>query len=80
MIGGKGKGVPSEASGAALIPEDWTEREREKDGKERTKIKRVEFIFVLIASELRNCLSGKIALAQANYIHLLLVFLAFSTL
>lgn len=35
------------------------------------KIKGSEFIFALIATELRNCLTGKIAPAQANYIHLL---------
>lgn len=35
------------------------------------KIKGAEFIFALIATELRNCLTSKIAPAQANYIHLL---------
>lgn len=35
------------------------------------KIKGSEFIFALIATELRNCLTSKIAPAQANYIHLL---------
>lgn len=51
------------------------ERENEVGG----KIKGSEFIFALIATELRNCLTSKIAPAQANYIHLLsllaLVFL-----
>lgn len=42
-------------------------RENEMGG----KIKGSEFIFALIATELRNCLTGKIAPAQANYIHLL---------
>lgn len=42
-------------------------RENEVGG----KIKGSEFIFVLIATELRNCLTSKIAPAQANYIHLL---------
>lgn len=35
------------------------------------KIKGSEFIFALIATELRNCLTSKIVPAQANYIHLL---------
>jgi len=42
-------------------------RENEVGG----KIKGSEFIFALIATELRNCLTRKIAPAQANYIHLL---------
>lgn len=42
-------------------------RENEVGG----KIKGSEFIFALIATELRNCLTSKIAPAQANYIHLL---------
>lgn len=42
-------------------------RENEMGG----KIKESEFIFALIATKLRNCLTGKIAPAQANYIHLL---------
>lgn len=37
----------------------------------QVKIKGGEFIFALIATEPRNCLTSKIAPAQANYIHLL---------
>lgn len=44
-------------------------KEEEVDG--RRKIKGGEFIFALIATEPRNCLTSKIAPAQANYIHLL---------
>jgi len=42
-------------------------RENEVGG----KIKGSEFIFALIATELRKCLTSKIAPTQANYIHLL---------
>lgn len=44
------------------------------------KIKGAEFIFALIATELRNCLTSKIAPAQANYIHLLDLLLLFPLL
>lgn len=44
-----------------------TRRRKEMDD----EIKGAEFIFALIATELRNCSTSKIAPAQANYIHLL---------
>ena len=53
--------------------EGWerVSRVKEEQLRRRVKIKGGEFIFALIATELRNCLTGKIAPAQANYIHLL---------
>lgn len=53
--------------------EGWerVSRVKEEQLRRRVKIKEGEFIFALIATELRNCLTGKIAPAQANYIHLL---------
>lgn len=49
----------------------WTGAAEKRENEMGGKIKGSEFIFALIATELRNCLTGKIAPAQANYIHLL---------
>lgn len=49
----------------------WKRVSRERRKNLDVKIKGGEFIFAQIATELRNCLTGKIAPAQANYIHLL---------
>lgn len=49
----------------------WTGAAEKRENEMGGKIKGSEFIFALIATELRNCLTGTIAPAQANYIHLL---------